>query len=76
MGSQYPPGSYDEATLSAMESAFRNIWKTLAMRDPCRDTNKDDQMRASIVGRLMRLVAEAVTSADELQAQTLRSLAL
>jgi hypothetical protein len=38
-------GFYDDETLSAMESAFRNVWKAMAMSDPFHDITYDDELR-------------------------------
>ena len=76
MGSKYPPGSYDEATLSIVDDAFRNVWKAVATSDPFRDTEKDDELRSTIILKMVNLVRAGVTCPDELQVQTLKSLSL
>jgi hypothetical protein len=74
MASRYPPGYYDEAKLSVLEQAFRDVWITLSMNDAIRAGKKDDDLRAVIVRRLMDLVAEGVTDPQELRRRTLMAL--
>jgi hypothetical protein len=76
MASQYPPDFYDEAKLSVLEQAFRDVWRTLSMNDAIRAGKKDDDLRMAIVRRLMDLVAEGITDPQELRKRTLISLPL
>jgi hypothetical protein len=75
MASQYPP-YYDEAKLSVLEQAFRDVWITLSMNDAIRAGKRDDDLRAAIVRRLEDLVAEGVTDPRELRRRTLIALPL
>jgi hypothetical protein len=76
MGSKHPPGFYHEETLSAMKGAFRQVWETVVLSDPFRDTDKDELLRQLIIQNLMELTDDGITAPDELRSQTLHLLPL
>ena len=76
MGSNHHSSFYDDEALSALETAFRVVWQTVALSDPFRDTNKDDMLRIAILEQLMSLIRQGVRNPEELRAQTLRQLPL
>ena len=67
MGSQYPPGVYDNEKLTAVESAFRDVWHALALDDHA----SNEGLRIAIVQTLLSLVAEGKTRPDQLRATVL-----
>jgi hypothetical protein len=71
MASKYPPGYYDEEKLCALESAYRQVWKTISMEKFLRDPIDEDLLRKNIIDRLMSLVSQGITNADQLRARTL-----
>jgi hypothetical protein len=58
------------------DDTFRNVWKAVAMSDPFRDTEKDEELRTTIILKMVNLVRSGVTNPDELRVQTLKSLSL
>jgi hypothetical protein len=46
------------------------------MSDPFRDTEKDEELRTTIILKMVNLVRSGVTTPDELRVQTLKSLSL
>jgi hypothetical protein len=40
MASKYPPRFYDDATLSILEHAFREVWRTVHMMDDLLDSDR------------------------------------
>ena len=76
MGSNHPPGFYDDDDMIALTQAFREIWKTVTMSDPFRDFASDERLRQNIVQTMMDLSAENVLSVDELRDRTLAKLGM
>jgi hypothetical protein len=76
MASRNPPGYYDEATLLALDQALKDIWAVLKSHDPCRDWEKDSELRTALAEKLMALVAVGITCPNELRKRTLESLPL
>jgi hypothetical protein len=74
MASKYPPGYYDEEKLCALESAYRQVWKTISMEKSLRDPVAEDRLRKDVIDRLMNLVSQGITNADQLRARTLMEL--
>ena len=71
MALRYPPGFYDEETVSALAQAFREVWKTAMTNDPFRDSGKHEKLRQTIVQTMLDLINEGVLNADELRDRTL-----
>jgi hypothetical protein len=71
MGSRYPHGFYDDQRLAVLETAFRDVWKTLAMKSPLRNPEPDEGLRTAIVQRLLGLVEAGITQPEELRARAL-----
>jgi hypothetical protein len=67
MGSQYPPGFYDDEKLAAVESAFRDIWKAFAMEGRA----SNEGLRVAVIHTLLKLVDEGTTRPDQLRATVL-----
>jgi hypothetical protein len=70
MGSRHPPGFYDTDALNAVESAFREVWKVLAMSARLHDMDNDG-LRIAVIQRLLGLVGNGITTQDELRTRTL-----
>jgi hypothetical protein len=73
MGSWNPPGYYDEATLSALEQAFRDSWAVLSAHGLSPDSERDTELRTKLAEKLMALVAEGVINPHELRRLALES---
>lgn len=76
MGSVNHPKIYDDATMTTVKAAFHDVWATVAAHDPFRDTAGDDDLKATIIRKLIDLVSEGKTSQDELRSEALRQLPL
>lgn len=74
MGSRYPPGFYDDEDMAALTQAFREVWRTVMADDPFRDFGKDEKMRQTIVQTMIDLVAEHVSSVEDLRDKTLTKI--
>ena len=70
MGSQHPPGYYDEQSLRAIEGTLREVCQELAQRHPIEGC-EDDALRIAIVQRLLKLVEEGITDPSELRTTVL-----
>jgi hypothetical protein len=46
---KFPQSVYNDATISAIESAFSEIVKTMAMHNPLRDIRADGELRDEII---------------------------
>jgi hypothetical protein len=73
MGSQYPPRSYDEQTLLALEHAFRDVWAVLKAHDPNKDWDKDSELKKALAEKLIDLADAGVVDPQELRSRTLES---
>ena len=71
MGSQYPPKSYDETTLLALEEALRDVWDVVKARDLFRDWDKDSELKQAVAAKLMDLVDIGISDPQELRSRTL-----
>jgi hypothetical protein len=60
MGSQYPPGSYDQDTLKAIEGVFRDVWDHLPTSNPSHDTDREG-LKVAIIDQLLGLVEQGIT---------------
>lgn len=63
----------DEATLSALEQATKDVWATLQARDPSHDWRRDSASRTALVEKLMDLMEAGTTDHAELYAKVLES---
>ena len=70
MGSQYPPGFYDDNTLRVIEGAFREVWHSLAASNPNQDTDRQG-LKVAVIDRLLGLVEQGITDPEDLRALTL-----
>ena len=66
MGSQYPPKSYDETALVALEQAMRDVWQVLKARDPFRDWEKDPELQRVLGEKLIALADAGVKDPQQL----------
>ena len=48
MGPKYPPDFCDNETLAALTQTYREVWKTVVLKDPFRDFGKDEKLRQNI----------------------------
>jgi hypothetical protein len=72
MGSANPPkDSFDSAEMDLMEQAFNSVWDTVAMHDPSRDSDKNEELKNVIRKKLFALARQGVTDG-----QILRDLVL
>jgi hypothetical protein len=76
MASQYPPQSYDDNTLQALEQALRDVWQVLKAHDPHRDWSKDSELKRDLAYTLISLVDCGVTDPQELRSRALASFDL
>jgi hypothetical protein len=70
MGSQHPPGYYDEQSLRAIEVTLHEVCAELAKRHLTNGCESDG-LRIAIVQRLLKLVEEGITDAIELRTTVL-----
>jgi hypothetical protein len=68
-------GYYDDATLLALEEAFKGSWAVVSAHELL-DAEKEIELRTKLADKLMTLVAEGVTHPDELQRLALESFSL
>jgi hypothetical protein len=71
MGPKYPPDFYDNETLAALTQTYREVWKTVVLKDPFRDFGKDEKLRQNIVHTMMELIAKGMLNVDKLRDRTL-----
>ena len=66
MGSQYPPGYYDEQSLRTIEVTLREVCEELEKRHPIEGC-ENGGLRIAIVQRLLKLVEEGISDPAELR---------
>jgi hypothetical protein len=76
MDSVNHPKLYDDSTMKTVKAAFHDVWATIEAHDPFRDTADDDDLKATIIRKLIDLVSEGKTSQNELRSEALRQLPL
>jgi hypothetical protein len=67
---------YDPKTLEAVRQAFDETWIVLQARDPCRDFERDYELKTALSLKLKALAADGVTDPIELREWALESLLL
>lgn len=71
MASQYPPRSYDERTLQALEQALRDVCQVLKAHNHYLDWSNDPEAKRNLAFMLMTFADCGVTDPQELRGKAL-----
>ena len=76
MVSDNPLGTYDEATLRALEKAVRDVWQVLTAHHPSRDSAKNADLKRELAFTVMALADCGVRDPQELCSRALANFDL
>ena len=76
MASRNHPRYYDEAMISALEQALRDVWQVLKAHDPYPKWDEDPDLKTLLAEKLMALADSGIRDPQELRNRTLQGLSL
>ena len=76
MSSNHNGSAYDDATLTALELALRDVWQVLKAHDPYPNWDHDPELKQQLALTLMALADAGVRDPEELRNRTLESFPL
>ena len=76
MASRNTPRYYDDAMLSALEQALRDVCQVLKAHDPYPKWDEDPDLKTLLAEKLMALADSGIRDPQELRNRTLQGLSL